>query len=429
MIASHATHITTDPRRHHAAPLPKNSAKRQRHSGSTQPQTTTAADLQGLGITYQIAQPPHTQAATKPPKNEGLSAAAESARKDRFYRQDIAQTILMGDKRLNACCKALAPDKTLAPGMPGQVRIMQTVTATGSAYHLKGLQTCGSVWQCPVCSARISERRREELSTGLDRWVTAGHGVSMATLTAPHYINTRLDKHLAGIGDALRTWTNRPSFKRIAERIGLVGRVRALEVTHGQNGWHSHYHILFFTESPIDAESLPVLETEMLKLWQSACVSAGLPEPNENGFKLAAGNAAAGDYVSKWGAAEEMTKSVSKTGQQAGQVTPFGLLAAHAGGDTKAAGLFREYAKCFKGKRQLVWSKGLRDLLQLGIEKTDEQLAAEDIAPATEFMQVPLNVWQSVVRRRARGSLIAACQGGLDSVYDFLIELMNPQTE
>ncbi len=414
----------TPQRRHNAPPLPKNSIKRSNAKGLTAPQAAAESAVDSLGSYLLNRATPPPAVSYKSESDYDFSAAAEAARKDRFYRQDIAQTILFEEKRLNACCKALAPDRNIAAGIAGQVKIMQTATAAGNAYHLKGLVTCGSVWTCPVCSARVSERRKDELSAAVDGWTTSGHGVTMATLTSPHYSNTQLDEHLAGMKDALRRMTNRKPFKRIAEQIGIVGRVRALEVTHGVNGWHSHFHILLFTDAPLDSAALPELQTELLNQWKSACVAAGLPEPNAHGFTLAAGNSAAGEYVSKWGACEEMTKGINKTGQRDGQVTPFGLLLLHAGGDATAAPLFREYAKCFKGSRQLVWTAGLRDLLGLGAELSDEELAEMDEEKAVEFMTIPLNVWKTVLRRRARGALLAACLNGIDSVYDFLIEIM-----
>ena len=32
-----------------------------------------------------------------------------------------------------------------------------------ASYHYKGLVTCGNVWVCPICSAKIQERRRQEV--------------------------------------------------------------------------------------------------------------------------------------------------------------------------------------------------------------------------------------------------------------------------
>ena len=44
--------------------------------------------------------------------------------------------------------------------------------------------------------------------------------------------------------------------------------------------------------------------------------------------------------------------------------------------DKQAAALFAEFAKAFKGKRQLSWSNGLKAKFNL-VEKNDEELAAE----------------------------------------------------
>ena len=39
----------------------------------------------------------------------------------------------------------------------------------GSAYYC-GLETCGNVWLCPVCSAKIHHRRAAELREALATW-------------------------------------------------------------------------------------------------------------------------------------------------------------------------------------------------------------------------------------------------------------------
>ncbi len=39
----------------------------------------------------------------------------------------------------------------------------------GGAYYC-GVETCGNVWLCPVCSPKIHHRRAEELRTALAVW-------------------------------------------------------------------------------------------------------------------------------------------------------------------------------------------------------------------------------------------------------------------
>jgi hypothetical protein len=46
------------------------------------------------------------------------------------------------------------------------------------------LVTCGSVWSCPVCAAKIAARRAQELSQ-----VTAVEDPVPAVLTVPNHLN------------------------------------------------------------------------------------------------------------------------------------------------------------------------------------------------------------------------------------------------
>jgi len=58
--------------------------------------------------------------------------------------------------------------------------------------------------------------------------------------------------------------------------------------------------------------------------------------------------------------------------------TPFQLLADYSDDDNKAGFLFQEYSKAFKGKRQLVWSDGLKDLAKINY-KSDQEILEEEV--------------------------------------------------
>ena len=51
--------------------------------------------------------------------------------------------------------------------------------------HYSGLQTCGSVWSCPICAAKITERRRLEVQDAINQHRQAGDEVQLLTLTTP----------------------------------------------------------------------------------------------------------------------------------------------------------------------------------------------------------------------------------------------------
>ena len=44
---------------------------------------------------------------------------------------------------------------------------------------------CANPWACPVCSAIISEGRKDEVKTAMDWWKAQGGDVLLLTLTAP----------------------------------------------------------------------------------------------------------------------------------------------------------------------------------------------------------------------------------------------------
>ena len=66
--------------------------------------------------------------------------------------------------------------------------------------HYSNVQRCGSVWVCPICSAQISEGRRQELKQGMAHWQRMGSdgAVYLLTLTNPHHNGDNLAQLLEG---------------------------------------------------------------------------------------------------------------------------------------------------------------------------------------------------------------------------------------
>ena len=56
----------------------------------------------------------------------------------------------------------------------------------GEKTWFSGVHKCGSVWVCPVCSPRISERRRAELQTAINTGTGRGNGTVLLTQTVSH---------------------------------------------------------------------------------------------------------------------------------------------------------------------------------------------------------------------------------------------------
>lgn len=96
----------------------------------------------------------------------------------------------------------------------GQVLVKKTPEGRG---FFSGLQSCGSVWACPVCAAKIRQARADELEGANAAWLAAGHGIEMITLTIPH--RRRFDAEGVPVDLPLEE-----SFDRVAEawRSGVL---------------------------------------------------------------------------------------------------------------------------------------------------------------------------------------------------------------
>lgn len=343
-----------------------------------------------------------------------------AGRVQRFMLQSVARKILP-KSRTNNCLRVRQGGK--------QIQVHQS-TQYGTASY-SGLQTCGSVWACPVCAAKIAERRRAEIIAAMTAHKAAGGCVNMLTLTAPHQRGDDLGELLARQSKALNGFWNDRQVKAVFQAMGVIGQIRALEVTHGRkspknNGWHPHYHVLLFCGSGVDLWPLdesPMIEwiETLYTRWAAACVRAGLGRPSmAHGLKLDDG-AHAAKYVSKWGLEDEMTKGHTKKALHG--ETPFDFLRSllEDPADKQAAALFRHFAETFKGKRQLHWSRGLKARYAIG-EKNDEQLAgdAEDDLSILLGL-ITMEQWRDVLAVEGRASVLSiATSGGWPAVLDYL---------
>lgn len=323
---------------------------------------------------------------------------------------------------LQAAAREMLPAERIAKclRLPTGSRIYVLYSAAVRAGHFGGLQTCGSIWMCPVCAVKISERRRVELQTALSAYDGV---VALATFTLQHDRSQALPDLLTGFLDSFRSVRSGAPWQRIADRHGVVGAIRALEVTHGKNGWHPHIHVLFFLAAGADVAAFgEVLRSRWLALLAARGLSA-----SALGFDIQVANDAVGDYVAKfgsqWTAAHELTKSHVKRGRD-GNRSVVQLLTDYAYGDLQAGAIWSEYARHFKGKKHLVWSTGLRARLISEPEQSDEELAARMDQDSIILASLSFQQWRVVLANDARSDLLAvASSGDVDQVMAFLVAL------
>jgi hypothetical protein len=290
-----------------------------------------------------------------------------------------------------------------------------------SAYYA-GLETCGNVWLCPVCSAKIHHRRVDELRDALTIWEAAGHAASLITITVPHDPGDRLATLVAAERAAWKQITAGGSWQRLKKRLGIAGHVIALEFTWGDaNGWHPHYHVLLIHDRDLDAAAIATVHAHIHARLAAACRAHGLRPPGQVHAVRIDPNisaTAAGAYLAKggdWTPAEEMTRGDLKT-SRVGSRTPFQILADYyQTGDTRDRDLWREHSRVTRGLAAVRWSRGLRTLI-LGPtaepERGDGELAAEDVNGDLVAV-IPLPTWSRIrLDGLEHAILVAAERGG-----------------
>lgn len=299
------------------------------------------------------------------------------ARVERYELQRIIARQLLPKERVRRCMLCASP---------GDAGVKLRYSPARRTAHLAGLIVCGSVWICPVCAARVSERRRGEVGRAVE-WVSA-HGMRMilVTHTLSHRVSDSLEVSLAALNGAYRRMAQTTGYRAFRASYGLTHSIKAMEVTWGAgNGWHPHLHVLWAAPVGVDAARL---RQGLVACWRQALrhyrheSGRAYSASSAHGVDVRVTFGDVQDYVSKmgrsWQVEDELTKANSKRGRL-DRMTPFDLVrSVRDGGDEGHADLFREYAAAMKGTHQLRWSPGFKQLVGV-VDRTDAELAADPL--------------------------------------------------
>lgn len=306
----------------------------------------------------------------------------------------------------------------------------------GHGAGFSGLVTCGSVWSCPVCSAKVLARRSLELGAALLTWETSGGRMVMITLTQAHHRGHRLAVELDAQAAAWKSISRSSGWAKWRRRLGSPGFVKVPEITYGlANGWHAHQHAVLLVDGAVDAETVEAFGDWLIAKWTRLLVAAGMPGARSIGqdvhlVEALEAVADLGSYLVKstaYGAAEslgrELFGSWSKNARGVHSTEPAWRLAEEFGetGDAELLDLWLEYERSTKGRRQVAWSRGLRELLDVGQEMTDEQIA-DEVAGDEDLVQITPAGWETAWRSPAPTCLILAAleDGGVPGLRAYL---------
>lgn len=212
----------------------------------------------------------------------------------------------------------------------------------------RGLMTCGHIWTCPVCSANKRAARVERIDRAMrhmgGQWV-------MLTVTLRHRDGMALRELVRGLMAAWRRTRQGGCIQRVwTARVSAS--VRALEVTHGPNGWHPHVHVLLRTSGWSD------VEREALQArWELAIVrELGEHVRPDDLHGLAwstpidasrADERARGRYLAKAGL------EVAGVAKQSKHSSTWDIARRATAGESKAFWLWREFYEATKGRRAI----------------------------------------------------------------------------
>jgi hypothetical protein len=351
------------------------------------------------------------------------------------------------DHRTAICLRRPAPDAK---------EVLVRKEKNARAAHYKNLIQCGNVWTCPACSAKITEHRCHEIVAATEKWYSEpGRTVVMLTLTIPHNIGQSLSYVLDHFARSRRLLRQQKPLKRkptflpwqtIVRQFLVAGTINGKEVTYGRNGWHVHSHELLFLDRDLSPADLADLQRLLTTAWIYACKRSGLAVPSVRDMKKRSVRVdrarTPADYITKygsqdyhehreilqggWGASQEICKAHIKQGREKGK-TPFDFLDLAGSGKRYYAeygALFAEFARAFRGRRLITFSKGFRQLLGIDEALSDQEIVESEDSSAVTVGILTRDEFRLICRHRQRADIcILAARGGWPAVEQRIKEL------
>lgn len=314
----------------------------------------------------------------------------------------------------------LAGGKSAATCMRAHEDVTVSVTAGGQA-HLTGVKRCGSIWSCPVCAPTIREQRAGDIDAACSAWTASGGQVWFVSATIPHQRGDDLGELMSRLQSVWSWAWGGDAGRELREVCGIDHTIRAWDHTYGSNGWHPHFHaLLFVRESELSLPAGKFLPTLVAQRLRESWAMHGLEGKWVPGVSVdirpVVTADAIGTYCAKvegrWGAGLELARADLKRGHG---VNPWQVMELASTGEARWVKAWASWEKATKGRNAIVWSRGLRDVVGLGEELTDEELAAAD-EPADRIRyqyRIPADIWNRTVSNGRVPELLEQCEQGV----------------
>lgn len=273
-------------------------------------------------------------------------------------------------------------------GHPGYAVINASPDGVAYSTHM---QHCGSTWLCLSCAEKIFRTRRDEIKKAFDFFnPDAGFSKSHVTFTNPHSINDNLPDLLERMAEALTAFRSGKAWKEFRARFGYVGEIRTLEIPYGNNGWHPHYHSVYFWDRVHSDAEKDAIEAWIKRRWLAISEKYGFIKNaverhghREHGVNVKTStDPLEAMYLAKievW----ELASTTSKTSRGIGGMSHWEVKRrATIDKDPKYIPLWADFMRATRGRKAIWWSKGLKEMVGV-VEKTDGEIVEEQECPGT----------------------------------------------
>lgn len=299
------------------------------------------------------------------------------------------------------------------------------IVANKKYARVVGTTRCSSSWACPVCSSINMSKYASDIAAAIDALENKKQWGFMLTLTIPH---TRQFPCKMTFDILQRTWFLFDKHATVKSRtfdtlvqfcaeFNCKHRVRCAEFTFGRNGWHPHYHCIWFVDKS-KFQSVADWQEKLSQKWRKCARQATIyimkkydfvPNPekwcddhfhNEKYYKQrdaegmpdayisrnkdgSVRRVKSSDYICGWGADSEVTGLTHKTAKK-GHLSPYQMLEkAYEINKTKKTPLqkniwawrYLQFALATYSKYRIRFSKELRTIIEEHKQTADYILA------------------------------------------------------
>lgn len=303
-----------------------------------------------------------------------------------------------------------------------------------SEASIGNVQTCGSVWSCPVCASRIALQKGKLVQKALQYAEEKKQVALMVALTASHNLHTPLKEFKKKFKSAWEMFSSHRQWRSFKSIYGLKHWIANREITYGRNGWHYHMHLLLFMD-PVElkyAEESIAVEAMLRELWLHCLSHNGLSGLDEYALKVTAGASVGAEYLTKIGLTEDaktgdLQYEMTASSETKSGYTIWDILRHASYGDRLSVLLYIEFVGAMFGDSFLSFSKGFLPLLEEIALPVDD----ENSDKKKEWIIIAPYWWGIVYRSYAIADLleVAARTRNIEAVRQCLYDLQDELIE